>query len=239
MRVCRRSSHSAARRSRRVSRGRPWPRSGRRRWAGPEGCRPGAGAGPRRSGCGWHSSRIRPSLPGRSVSRSRGSGRIPPGQSPRSVRRRSHRGGGAQDRADASHQAGGRAQPVAAAGLPGQAGDEAAQAGTGRAEPFCLAGAAGYGLHRGEGDQSGIAQAGRHAARRAATAPGRDAPSACRRPSPRVLSRGCPRRSSQNDPGHPRSRLRGHPLDHTTRRNQCHTRNCSPPRRSSPTRRSC
>ncbi|MCZ4510382.1 hypothetical protein O3Q52_19760, partial [Streptomyces sp. ActVer] len=25
-------------------------------------------------------------------------------------------------------------------------------------------------------------------------------------------------------------------LDHTTRRNQCHTRNCSPPRRSSPTR---
>ncbi|MFH0179118.1 AAA family ATPase [Streptomyces cacaoi] len=49
----------------------------------------------------------------------------------------------------------------------------------------------------------------------------------------------CPRRSSQNDLGHPRSRLRRHPSDHTTRRNQCHTRNCSPPRRSSPTRRSC
>lgn len=45
--------------------------------------------------------------------------------------------------------------------------------------------------------------------------------------------------SSQNDLGHPRSRLRRHPLDHTARRNQCHTRNCSPPRRSSPTRRSC
>ncbi len=32
-----------------------------------KGCRPGAGAGPRRSGCGWRSSRIRPNLPGRSV----------------------------------------------------------------------------------------------------------------------------------------------------------------------------
>jgi hypothetical protein len=41
------------------------------------------------------------------------------------------------------------------------------------------------------------------------------------------------------DLGHPRSRLRRHPLDRTTRRNQCHTRNRSPPRRSSPTRRSC
>jgi hypothetical protein len=47
------------------------------------------------------------------------------------------------------------------------------------------------------------------------------------------------RRSSQNDLGHPHSRLRRHSLDHTTRRNQCHTRDCSPPRRSSPTRRSC
>lgn len=72
-----------------------------------------------------------------------------------------------------------------------------------------------------------------------ATAPGRDAPSACRRSSHRVLSRGWPRRSSQNDLGLPRSRLRRHPLEHTTRRNQCHTRNCSPPRKSSPTRRSC
>ena len=79
----------------------------------------------------------------------------------------------------------------------------------------------------------------RGCARRPATAPGRDAPSACRRSSHTVLSRGCPRRSSQNDLGHPRCRLRRHPLDHTARRNQCHTRNCSPPRRSSPTRRSC
>jgi hypothetical protein len=41
------------------------------------------------------------------------------------------------------------------------------------------------------------------------------------------------------DLGHPLSRLRRHPLDRTTRRNQCHTRNRSPPGRSSPTRRSC
>lgn len=44
--------------------------------------------------------------------------------------------------------------------------------------------------------------------------------------------------SLRNDFGHPRSRLRRRPLEHTNRRNQCHTRNCSPPRKSSPTRRS-
>ena len=41
-----------------------------------------------------------------------------------------------------------------------------AQVGTGMAEPFGLGGVAEYGLHRGEGDQFGIAQAGRNADRR-------------------------------------------------------------------------
>lgn len=44
---------------------------------------------------------------------------------------------------------------------------EQAQVGTGMAEPFGLGGVAEYGLHRGEGDQFGIAQAGRKAGRRA------------------------------------------------------------------------
>lgn len=44
--------------------------------------------------------------------------------------------------------------------------------------------------------------------------------------------------SSDHDLGHPRYRLHSHPSDHTTRRNQCHIRNCSPPRRNSATRRS-
>ena len=74
---------------------------------------------------------------------------------------------GCQDPVDASYQTGGLAQPLVAAGLLGQAGEEVAQVGTGMAELFGLGGVAGYGLHRGEGDQFGIAQAGRNAGRRA------------------------------------------------------------------------
>lgn len=48
--------------------------------------------------------------------------------------------------------------------LLGQVREEVAQVDTGMAEPFSLGGEAEYGLHRGEGDQFGITQAGRNPA---------------------------------------------------------------------------
>ena len=59
-----------------------------------------------------------------------------------------HRGDGGQDPVDAPYQAGGLAQPLAAAGLPGQAGEEAAQAATGTAEPSGLGGDCRWLIHR-------------------------------------------------------------------------------------------
>ena len=116
------SSHSAARRSRRVSRSSALaPGSGRRRWAGAEGCRPGAGAGPGRSGCGRRSSRFGPTcrvgafdgLAGAAAFH-RGTVHDPYVVAPR-------RGGGGRDPVDASHRTGGLAQPLVVAGLLGQA----------------------------------------------------------------------------------------------------------------------
>ncbi len=52
--------------------------------------------------------------------------------------------------------------------------------GTGKAEPFGLGGVAKCGLHRGEGDQFGIAQAGRNAGLRADLAEEIVAPSRAR-----------------------------------------------------------
>jgi hypothetical protein len=110
-------------------------RSGRRRWAGPEGCRPGAGAGPRRSGCGWRSSRIRPDLPGSerlTVSRER----------PHStgVESATHTSSLRTEVVVARIRLTLRIRPAAlrsrcCSGLLGQVGEEVAQVRTGTAEP--------------------------------------------------------------------------------------------------------